>query len=131
MKRKIPEIVKRAGQSIMHRTKKLREKPAQRLFVCDRCEKYFLLDRFQDSCPSCGRKYFDQVKDLDSGEMLGGEIAFHEATKAEKTMYSLRREAARRKGKPTQSPIEAVLRSGQTDGEGNIAVVIMQMPEDP
>ena len=133
MKNRLPEAAVQAKQIMGRAAERLRKmKQTERLYYCERCKSFYLLDHDPDSCPKCRRKYFDQVKDLDTGEVQGGGISFREATKAEKTRYALqkRREKEKKKHGQRNSPLEALIQSEQIGGDGNIAVVIMQMPDD-
>ena len=98
MENRLPQAVIRARQMVRAGAERIRKKKtAEKLYVCDRCEKFFLLDSKPDSCPSCRRKYADQVRDLDTGEVFGGELSFREATKAERTVYGLKKNGGRRR----------------------------------
>ena len=130
MENRLPQAVIRARQMVRAGAERIRKKKtAEKLYVCDRCEKFFLLDSKPDSCPSCRRKYADQVRDLDTGEVFGGELSFREATKAERTVYGLKKNGGRKKNTAGHGALETLLRAGRGE-EGSVAVFIMQMPDD-
>lgn len=85
--------VKRA---VSNMAKRQAEKEKQ-LYICSRCGGQFMLASASDGCPACKRKKSDQVTDLDTGEIQGGELLLRRANRAETAVYLASEKAGKKK----------------------------------
>ena len=56
-----------------------------------------MLASASEGCPACKRKRADQVTDLDTGEVLGGELLLRRANRAETAVYLASKKTGKKK----------------------------------
>ena len=83
-------------KAVLNVAKRQTEKEKQ-LYICSRCGGKFMLASSLEGCPVCKRKKSDQVTDLDTGEVLGGELLLRRANRAETAVYLASEKAGKKK----------------------------------
>ena len=78
-----------------------------------------------DISPACKRKKSDQVTDLDTGEIQGGELLLRRANRAETAVYLASEKAGKKKKEMLSNPLQQMLK-----GKGNTYVVVMNMNDE-
>ena len=68
------------------------------LYTCGFCGELFETTMIPQGCPQCGRLFADSVYDMETGEMIGGEILIRPATEEESAAYyKLRQQGEKRR----------------------------------
>ena len=112
-------------KAVLNVAKRQTEKEKQQLYICSRCGGKFMLASSLEGCPVCKRKKSDQVTDLDTGEVLGGELLLRRANRAETAVYLASEKAGKKKKEMLDNPLQQMLK-----GKGNTFVVVMNMNDE-
>ena len=83
-----------------------------------------MLASASEGCPACKRKRADQVTDLDTGEVLGGELLLRRANRAETAVYLASKKTGKKKKEMLGNPLQQMIK-----GKGNTFVVVMNMKD--